>query len=197
VPKSFQQIVEDHGGKVLFTSSQDNITLFLGGPQITNFEGVCLALVMTWLSQSTSKDDPARGIKNKVAALKLQSTMEASWAGIATVEQKGKEIVNKTFWYRSGQKFQFTSGKYGADLHLLADTGKFKESLHILCIYFPEGPGHALGVWKFEKAVSFYDPNYGACAMWIPSFREFLNEFLKEKYPDTSGFAICAFVDGK
>jgi hypothetical protein len=196
MPKSFPSIVESHGGELIFTSSPSTITDFLGGPMITNFGGVCLALVMGWLSQNTAKTDPAKGIKNKTSALKLQNTMEAKWEGMASVENNAKAVVGKTFWYRSAQLHSYTSNKYGADLSLMTATPEWKESLNILCIYFPSGPGHALGVWKFgEKAVAFYDPNCGACVVSRASFREFLNEFLTEQYSDTSGYAICAFVD--
>ncbi len=194
MPKTFAQITGDRGGEVLFFSDQSTITSFLGGPFITNFEGMCLALVMLWLSQDTSKTDPAKGIKNKTAALSLQNTMETNWKGFPTAVETAKTRIGKQFWYSSDQKHEFTSKKYGAEHFLQADPKPWKESRNIFVIYFPKGPAHALGVWRFEKAIVLYDPNHGACVIGKDGFREFLNEFLTELYGDTDGYAICAFV---
>jgi hypothetical protein len=193
MPKSFTQIIESNGGQLLFTSNQDNIALFLGGP-MANYEGVCVSLVMMWFAQDTSKKDPAKGIINKTKAMNLQNKMESSWGGFDTVKTQGQVVINKNFWYASNSKQTFTSEKLGAEHYLQSDPQSNRESMNIFCIYFAEGPGHAIGVWRFPTGVMvLYDPNHGACVISKASFRGFLNEFLKELYSDTNGYAVCAF----
>ncbi|BBP78037.1 MULTISPECIES: hypothetical protein [Pseudomonas] len=193
MPKSFTQMVESSAGALLFTSSQDTIATFLGGPMM-NYEGVCAALVMMWFAQNTAKTDPAKGIINKAKALNLQNKMEAGWAGLATVETQAKVTVGQHFWYRSTTKHEYTSKKYGADLKLQFDPLNKRESMSIFVIYFPSGAAHAIGVWRFPTgAMALYDPNEGACAIGKDNFREFLNTFLTELYDTTNGYAICAF----
>ncbi len=191
---SLAQLVEKHGGQLLFTSNQDNIALFLGGPMM-NYEGVCLALVMMWFAQDTSKTDPAKGIINKTRALNLQNSMESTWAGFNTVKaQADIMLASKHFWYKSESKHGYTAEKLGAEVYLQHDPQSKRESMVIFVIYFPEGPAHAIGAWRFPTGVMvLYDPNHGACVISKESFRGFLNEFLKEMYKDTNGYAVCAY----
>ena len=195
---SFTQIVAANGGVLLFTSKQDDVTRLLGGPLITNYEGVCLALVMMWFAKGTSKKDPAKGTENRAKAMNLQNEMEATWEGFATVESKAKQIISgKQFWYRSDQKQTFTSGKFGAEIFLQHDPGSERDSMNIFCIYFAKEPAHAIGVWRFaipSGTMVLYDPNHGAGVVGKDKFRAFLNAFLTELYSDTQGYAVCAFL---
>lgn len=193
MPKGFTQIVEGAGGELLFLSKQDDIVHFLGGPQM-NYEGVCLALVMMWFAQDTSKQNPAKGIRNKTTALNLQNKMESTWEGFKTVEAQAKVTIGKNFWYKSDTKQTFTNEKLGAEHYLQHDPQSNRESMNVFVIYFAEGPAHAIGVWRFPGGTMvLYDPNHGACVVGKDAFRGFLNVFLTELYSDTQGYAICAF----
>lgn len=193
MPKSFELIAGTYG-QFMFWCRQDDIAQFLGGPAIVSYEGVCLALVMMWFAQDTSKVSPLRGTINKVRALELQTKMESSWDGFDTVESQGKITTRKNFWYKFDHKEAFAPNKYGADVFLLHDPQDGRESMSILVVYPREGSGHAIGVWRFPTgALVLFDPNHGACVVRGDNFREFLNEFLTECYNEMETYAICAF----
>ncbi|WP_196137913.1 hypothetical protein [Aliikangiella sp. G2MR2-5] len=192
MPKHFSQITTDHNGEMIFFSSQDSIIEFLGGPQIESYEGVCLALVMMWLAQDTSKTSPLAGIRNKTRACNLQSEMESDWRGFETVAAKGQEVIAKNFWWKSDQKENImgdTPSKY-----LLNDPLNSRDGLHILVLYQEEGSGHAIGVWRFPSgAIAIYDPNQGACVQRGENLEAFLQDFIGQVYPEMTSFAVCSW----
>src|SRR5262245_10750549 len=174
MPKSFTQVTQEHGGEVLFTSSQGDILNFLQGAPLVNYEGICLALVLMWFKQDTSKARPDTGIRAKVAALRLQHKMEASWAGFATAVSTAKELLGKNFWWQSESLHVFANW-FDPAVFVLNDPGHGREGLHLIVLYFKEGSAHAIGAWRFPTgAVSFYDPNHGACAVRGEMFSSFL-----------------------
>jgi hypothetical protein len=190
MPKSFSKITTDHGGKVLFFSKQDQVTSFFRGPLITNYEGICLALTMLWLAQTTSKDDPLKGTANKTKALNLQNLMEAGWQGFSTVEKKGTEIIGKHFWWKSTKTESISTTD--PCRYLLNDPKNNREGLHILVLYLK--PAHAVGVWRFPMGgVSFYDPNQGGAVLSHQKFAGFLTEFSREIYPEATKYAVCSW----
>jgi hypothetical protein len=193
MPKSFTLIVDECGGEIIFISRQDDITSFLGGPA-ANYEGVCLALVMMWFAQDTSKSDPCKGIKNKAHAMNLQSKMEGKWEGFDTVQATATAMLpTKNFWYKSSKKIDFTSEKLGAETYLQHDPQESRESMNIFVIYSSSG-GHGIGVWRFSNGtIVLYDPNNGACVLPGKNFRGFLNVFLTELYSGYTQYAVCAF----
>lgn len=192
MPKSFTQVTTDHDGQMVFTSSQDSITNFLSGPMITNYAGICLALVMIWLSQDTCKKSPLKGIVNKTRALALQGSMESNWNGFSTVENQGTTVIKKHFWWKSTQMESLLTGD--PDVYLQNDPKNKRDGLHIFVLYFPSGPAHGIGVWRFPTtAVVLYDPNEGACVQSSGKFKGFLTEFIKEIYPKATHFAVCSW----
>ncbi|WP_346837640.1 hypothetical protein [Microbulbifer sp. SAOS-129_SWC] len=192
MPKSFSQIAADHGGETVFLSAQDDISNFLSGPLITNYEGVCLALVMMWLAQDTSKKSPLSGTPNKVAALKMQSEMEAGWRGFNTVYDKGLHVVKKNFWWKSDIRESISASDPAR--YLLNDPQINRDGLHIFVLYPDAGTGHAIGVWRFPSGtLVLYDPNNGACAVRGGNFSGFLRDFIAQIYPNMTGYAVCSW----
>jgi hypothetical protein len=192
---SFQSLITTSGGELIFASKQDDIQHFLSGPMM-NYEGVCLALVLMWFEQDTSKLDPSKGTANKARAMNLQNGIQASWQGFPTAVAKATEILTakgKHFWYKSETMNGYVAEKLGAEVFLQHDPQNNRESLSIFAIYFPETVGHAIGVWRFPNVMALYDPNHGACAIKHEAFRGFLNRFLTELYSTTNGYAVCAF----
>lgn len=192
MPKSFTRITTDNDGQMIFTSSQNTITQFLSGPAISSYEGVCLALVMMWLSQDTSKESPLKGIKNKTTALNLQNKMETNWKGFETVKSQGQDVIKKHFWWKSDKKESLANNDPAK--YLLNDPQNKRDGLHILVLYPDEGTAHAIGVWRFSTGVVYvYDPNEGACAQKGENLGKFLKEFIAEIYPEMTGFAVCSW----
>lgn len=194
MPKSFPQLTDEHGGTLLFTSSQDDILQFLQSPVLVDYGGMCLALVLMWLKKDTCKERPNQGIVNKVTANNLQNKMEASWGGFATAVSTGKEFLGKNFWWRSESMHPFTKWSDPAP-YLQNDPGAHRDGLHLLVLYFNHGPAHAIGAWRFPSgAMALYDPNHGACAVSAERFSNFLANFIYELYKDDiKGFAVCSF----
>jgi hypothetical protein len=189
---SFARITTDHNGEPIFSSSQDSITNFLSGPQIVNYEGVCLALVMMWLAQDTAKKSPLEGIANKTGALNLQSKMETNWNGFETVKTRGNEVIKKHFWWKSDKKESLVADDPAK--YLLNDPQHKRDGLHIFVLYPDKGTAHAIGVWRFPSgAVAVYDPNHGACVQRGANLGAFLKDFTKELYPGMTSFAVCSW----
>ena len=194
MPKSFTQLSNECGGEMLFTSDQSDVLKFLGAPGMDNWGGMCLALVMIWLNQDTSMKAPNKGIKNKVAALQLQAKMEGNWEGLNTAIKESKAyLVTKSYWWASSDLHTFTNYQEPA-AYLQNDPQNGREGLHILVIYFNEGPAHAIGAWRFPSgAMVLYDPNHGGCVQAGSDFPGFLASFLTELYEDLKGFAVVSF----
>jgi hypothetical protein len=195
MPKSFTQITDEWGGAVAFRSSQDDILEFLAGPLLTDWGGMCFALVIMWLDQDSFKIAPNKGVVNKVKANRLQTEMEGSWLGLPTATTFAQTFLSgKTFWWVADDLIPFKDWK-GPGPYLMNDPREGREGLHILVLYFNEGPAHAIGVVRAPTGtMAIYDPNHGAGILPAERFEGYLANFVYELYPDVKGFAIISFT---
>lgn len=190
--KKYSQMASDVGGELGFFSSQDRIQDFLGGGDIANYGGVCLALVMMWFKQDTSKKDPCKGVVNKAAAMKLQAGLAATGKGFAALEDIGAAFIGQQFWWKSNEEHKFLADMKGPETCLRADT-KGGEGMNIFVIFGPDG-GHAIGVWRFKNGVfAVYDPNGGMAAVADDQIGPFLSILLKNWYSDMTTYMVCSF----
>ena len=194
MPQSFTQLSVESGGEMLFTSDQSDVLEFLGAPGLGNWGGMCLALVMMWLNQESSMKRPDEGIPNKAAAVTLQAKMEGNWKGLDTaIKESRAYLLTKTYWWASSDLHVFSDFKEPAP-YLQNDPHYGRDGLHILVIYFNDGPAHAIGVWRFPSAAMvLYDPNHGACVQSAEAFPGFLTNFFTNLYENLRGFAIVSF----
>lgn len=196
--ESFTQLAAKNGGSITFSSSQSRITIFLGGMDIPDFGGVCLALVMLWYRGDDYSKDPCNGIKNKTTAMKLQSKLDGNWEGLETVESEGPGITGQKLWYRTPKLSGYMKGMMGPEGHFKNDPTHEREAMHVYAIYFKKGAGHAIGVWRFANTTFVvYDPNHGAAIIPEKYIASFMASFIENLYPDALGWGNCAFYREK
>ncbi|BBO67189.1 hypothetical protein DSCA_11190 [Desulfosarcina alkanivorans] len=163
-------------------------------------QGVCMTLVAYWLSmmhdEKAEMNASSKTLETmcKQEAQKLQRFYEKAGNEFDT----GKDEA-VTFAVR-GLKLK---GNYRSrpNAAALVDYLDEKRRAYSMGIYFSDGGGHSLGIWRSGRSSGlfhglsghsyFFDPNYGCYKGNISDFRGWLASFIAESYPTCNHMSIA------
>ncbi|MEX4005292.1 YopT-type cysteine protease domain-containing protein [Paraburkholderia sp. EG285A] len=199
---SMAQGAANHGGENIFMEKQSTIRHLLARGTVTDQieEGICLALVLTWLANASPATRVINGTAAVVNAIFNQGSLVQTWkADYSTVSTAGQQkLATSQFWF-SYQARPFAAGKnIDQDIltnqHAVGNVARF-----ILCLQTSDHQyAHALGIRKMANNtdVYFYDPNYGAVLLpTIATFHTFLADFIQSLYAACDEWYITGFLN--